>query len=299
MELAEIQRAHAARLAAIDPLLPVPAELTGDVLVVGTAAGALRVRQSAPDSYGALWGALERHSLTVRLADANLDPLLDAWEQRLRVAARHNDREVAAVVTWPSRDVDGTGALAMRGFAPLVVTAIRPADAVDPPVAANDVVIRDATPADLATCVALSAAVVRYDALFGLVTARPGFEDRMRNGLGESLRAQRGCVWLAERARDPVGVLVVEFAEQAGWIAGSTSATPIGYIGVAGVAPGARGRGVGGALVAHGHRMLARAGVAATLLHHALANPRSTPFWYRHGYRPLWTTWQRRPAVRS
>ena len=33
-----------------------------------------------------------------------------------------------------------------------------------------------------------------------------------------------------------------------------------------------------------------------TLLHHSQVNPLSAPFWYRMGYRPLWTSWEARPA---
>ena len=44
------------------------------------------------------------------------------------------------------------------------------------------------------------------------------------------------------------------------------------------------------------HRALDTAGVAVTLLHYAQTNPVSGPFWHRAGYRPLWTSWQARPA---
>ncbi|QYC38764.1 hypothetical protein Nocox_05685 [Nonomuraea coxensis DSM 45129] len=33
------------------------------------------------------------------------------------------------------------------------------------------------------------------------------------------------------------------------------------------------------------------------LLHHALPNPLSTPFWSRRGYRPLYTQWVRHLGV--
>jgi hypothetical protein len=33
-----------------------------------------------------------------------------------------------------------------------------------------------------------------------------------------------------------------------------------------------------------------------TLLHYAQVDPLSAPFWHRTGYRPLWTTWEARPA---
>jgi GNAT superfamily N-acetyltransferase len=62
------------------------------------------------------------------------------------------------------------------------------------------------------------------------------------------------------------------------------------------VLPGRRGAGVGAALVARAHAEMAAAGVALALLHYEQANPLSTPFWARQGYRPLWTSWEARPA---
>jgi hypothetical protein len=32
------------------------------------------------------------------------------------------------------------------------------------------------------------------------------------------------------------------------------------------------------------------------LLHYEQTNPLSAPFWSRQGYRPLWTSWESRPA---
>jgi methyl-accepting chemotaxis protein len=63
-----------------------------------------------------------------------------------------------------------------------------------------------------------------------------------------------------------------------------------------GVATGERGGGIGTRLAALVHREIEAAGVVATLLHHALPNPLSTPFWSMQGYRPLWTAWEARPA---
>jgi GNAT superfamily N-acetyltransferase len=59
-----------------------------------------------------------------------------------------------------------------------------------------------------------------------------------------------------------------------------------------------RGSGVGGALVRRANAALAEAGVMATLLHYSGLNPLSPPFWHRCGFRPLWTTWELRPASR-
>ena len=54
--------------------------------------------------------------------------------------------------------------------------------------------------------------------------------------------------------------------------------------------------GIGAALVRYLHAQLDATGVAVTLLHHSQVNPLSAPFWYRMGYRPLWTSWEARPA---
>ncbi|ROP39823.1 hypothetical protein [Saccharothrix texasensis] len=77
-----------------------------------------------------------------------------------------------------------------------------------------------------------------------------------------------------------------------GWASTSSRCLRVRAVRVAG---GAR-RGVGAALADHAHRLLDGAGVGVTLPHHALPNPLSAPFRHSHGYRPLWTTWQRRPA---
>jgi len=47
--------------------------------------------------------------------------------------------------------------------------------------------------------------------------------------------------------------------------------------------PGERGSGVGAALVRHVHGVLDARGVQTTLLHYALMNPLSGPFWNRDG----------------
>ena len=68
------------------------------------------------------------------------------------------------------------------------------------------------------------------------------------------------------------------------------------YLATMAVRPDERGYGVGTALLAGLHRELDAAGVAVTLLHHAVLNPLSAPFWSRMGYRPLWVSWEIRPA---
>ena len=75
-----------------------------------------------------------------------------------------------------------------------------------------------------------------------------------------------------------------------------TNLAPAAYLMLMFVHPDERGTGVGAALVAQFHREADAAGMAAILLHHAQLNPLSAPFWNRHGYRPLWTSWQALPA---
>ncbi len=89
---------------------------------------------------------------------------------------------------------------------------------------------------------------------------------------------------------------MAEPPDRAGWIAAATGQGPVAYLATMSVLPGERGAGVGTALVAELHGELDAAGVAVTLLHHGQLNPLSVPFWSRMGYRPLWTSWEIRPA---
>ncbi len=75
-----------------------------------------------------------------------------------------------------------------------------------------------------------------------------------------------------------------------------TSRSPAAYLQTMFIQPEDRGTGVGAALVRALHARLDAAGVAVTLLHHSQVNPLSGPFWNRMGYRPLWTSWEARPA---
>lgn len=81
-----------------------------------------------------------------------------------------------------------------------------------------------------------------------------------------------------------------------GWTASAVSTGPVAYLATMSVRPRHRGYGVATALAARVHRELDAAGVAVTLLHHAQLNPLSAAFWNRVGYRPLWTSWEVRPA---
>ncbi|ONI82802.1 hypothetical protein ALI22I_41495 [Saccharothrix sp. ALI-22-I] len=198
------------------------------------------------------------------------------------------------MVTVPSRAVDAAHTLVRHGFAPLSVTAARlPGQGRD---GRSTVKIRPLTAADLDVAVELNLEIVRYDGWFGLINARPSTADRLREHITELLGRAEPCAWLAEDGGEVVGLLYYDLPEHSDWIAGRTSVRPVAYLAVLGVREDSRGGGIGAALVDHAHELLDAAGVGVTLLHHCLPNPLSTPFWYSHGYRPLWTTWQRRPA---
>jgi GNAT superfamily N-acetyltransferase len=103
-------------------------------------------------------------------------------------------------------------------------------------------------------------------------------------------------MWLAERDGDAIGLLAAQRPELAGWIAPLVRESPVAYLMLMFVAPGARAGGIGAELVARLHGDIAAAGVPVTLLHYEQVNPLSAPFWSQQGYRPLWITWEARPA---
>ncbi len=94
-----------------------------------------------------------------------------------------------------------------------------------------------------------------------------------------------------------MGLTVVEPPQAAAWIAGMTRPGATAYLQTMFVRLGARGGGVGVALVRRAHHELDARGIDVTLLHYSQMNPLSAPFWHRMGYRPLWTTWEARPAA--
>nr|WP_281373726.1 GNAT family N-acetyltransferase [Haloechinothrix aidingensis] len=63
------------------------------------------------------------------------------------------------------------------------------------------------------------------------------------------------------------------------------------------VAPEARGHGVGQRLMSVAHAELVTTGVRGSYLYYDTANPLSSVFWPRQGYRPLWTLWATSPDI--
>jgi hypothetical protein len=248
-----------------------------------------------------------------------LDQLICLWRDHLADVPGSADDDTAAIITWPSRDVEPVATLQRHGLRPLAVVAIRQAaraggGAARGPgdVPARGVRIRRAGPGDAQTVALLGAEVIRFGAHFSGTPDRPGTVGALRReaerllappadgGDGAAGHA-RPWTWLAERhglagrPGRPVGVIAAQRPDHASRIAPMTRLAPVAYIVLGFVGP-QRGAGVGAALAARLHDEADQAGVAATLLHYEQLNPYATAFWSRQGHRPLWTVWEARPA---
>jgi GNAT superfamily N-acetyltransferase len=302
----------------IDPLLPLPGPASphcGVPLAVsgrdGTAAvGRCEHWAGAPGSLDLSWGAARRFQLSAAVAGPDvaggLDKLLSLWRDHLLESPGTGDEDTAAVVNWPSRDVDGVAVLLRHGLDPLEVLAARTAPRRpgrlpgSPDARAlradGQPRIRRAGTADIDTVARLGLEIIRFDSRFGTVNERAGTLDALRREAAGLVAGPAPWTWLAERDGEAVGMLAAQRPEAAGWIAPMAGRAPVAYLMLMFVQPGERGAGVGAALADRFHRTADAAGVAVTLLHYEQLNPLSAPFWSRQGYRPLWTTWQATPA---
>ncbi|MFI7450766.1 GNAT family N-acetyltransferase [Nonomuraea sp. NPDC049714] len=293
--------AHAARIRAVDPLaggqdgLPAPGPNEGAIEVVD-GLGLTSVDRLDPGAMNATWSPLIVHRLWGRAGgrdpEAALGALLDQWLAGLG-GERGPDKALA--VQWPSRDTAAVRALTLRGFAPMVATAarVRGAAPSGPPAAASRVRMRAAVPADMAVVARLYEALVAYDAQFGWVTMRSSTRARIVESLAPVLRGEGSWCWVAEVDGAAAGIVMVEPPTLARWIAPAVRSAPVAYLSAMYADPAVRGQGVGAAMAAAAHTHIEAAGVATTVLHHAVPNPLSAPFWARQGYRPVLTQWVR------
>ena len=307
----DINRAVGRRWHAIDQLLPDPGTLPagcGAPLVVsgenGRPAGlGVCVHQHIPpQSLNQTWGAADRFTLVPRLPGQDIgavaDLLLSQWRDHLAGIGATRGPDTSASVVWPSMDITGIQALLRHGLQPLTVIAARtrPNGPPSPPRRAFGVTVRAAGPADEEQVLDLELRLIRYDLHFGGPVWREATARLVRDEIRDSLTRPDPWTWLAERNGRAVGLLVAQAPQEAGWIAGMTSKSPAAYLQTMFVDAQERGTGIGAALVRNLHARLDGMGVAITLLHHSQVNPLSAPFWYRMGYRPLWTSWEARPA---
>jgi len=318
------------RWRAIDPLLPDafppdgsgPDGDCGARLLVGqggnlAALGTCQHTEPDPAGIDLSWNMARRFELTPRVvgpdAGAALGRLISRWRDHLASVPGSGDDDTAAVITWPSRDIEGVAALQRHGLRPLAVVAIRPAAGpgarqagrVPGPDPAGETRIRRAGPADAETIAAFGAAIARFDAHFSDTPDRAGTAAALRQeaarllaagALAEGGPGTRPWTWLAERSGKPVGVIATQRPDHAAWIAPMTRLGPVAYTVLGYVSPQERSAGIGAELAACLHAEVDPAGVAATLLHYEQLNPYAAPFWSRQGYRPLWTIWEARPA---
>ncbi|WP_345413398.1 GNAT family N-acetyltransferase [Actinomycetospora chlora] len=305
--LADLLRAQHARFAEVDPGLPpaVPPP-PGEVIVVpddgaGEAAGVLTHHSWPAGSAPLLWSAAEvteLHPVLGAAGRAGADALVAEWRRRIPGHVRAAS-DSAAVVTWPSRDVVAARAFLDHGLVPLAVLAVRgPGPSAPGPPPDPAITVRRARDDDLEVCVGLAMDEIAYSSSVGGSVLRPDAEAVKRTALRERF-ARDEPVFLAERDTRVVGLLEcgVTDATPGTWLAGLLPAGRWGYVNCASVAPGRRGRGVGHALATTALPTLEPPGARGTYLYYNPPNPLSSVFWPRHGYRPLWTLWEVRPAT--
>ena len=305
----DINKAVARRWQELDPLLPEPSDLPEGcmppLLSIGdkgrpTGLGVCRHQHVPADTLAQTWGAATKFVLTVRLRESDtkpaLDDLLTQWQKHLNTEPDAGKDDTAAIVNWPARDVTGVLALLGHGLQPMTVIAVRPAGRQVPAGRPPGLVIRPGGPADLDVVTELELGVVSYDAHLGGSIPRPDTETLVRAETQAALAERPSWTWLAEQDGQPVALAVVEPPAAATWIAGMTRPGATAYLQTMFVRPGDRSGGVGAALISQVHEELDARGIDLTLLHYAQLNPLSAPFWHRMGYRPLWSTWEARPA---
>jgi GNAT superfamily N-acetyltransferase len=301
-----LREAQAARFARLDPLLlSTAAEPDGQALTAALptgqrVAGVLTRTVHAEGAPTSLWSARDDWEMFPLVGDEpgpGLHALLAAWRRLMDRVGRPDD-DSSCVVTWPSRDVAGSSALLAHGFVPLSVLAIRqsrrPAVGVEP---IPGLAIRRAGMADVDVSVQIALAEMAYSAMVGSTIVRVDAAEIKRAALHYRI-GNGDLVWLVERDGVPIGLAEC-------WVTDSNPGArhrfPVptgrwGYVNTVSVVPGARGAGVGQALMALVHRELYRLGVTGTYLYYNPPNPLSSVFWPRQGYRPLWTIWETRPA---
>lgn len=299
--------AQTSRFERVDPKLPPAAPPPeGHVLTAALSrgdriAGVLTYSSFAPGTATTLWSALELfelHPLLGAAGETGMDALLREWRHLLD--RRQAGADSACLLTWPSRDVEAARPLMAHGFTPLTCLAVRSVRAGDPVGRAPQagVAIRLATAADLDVVLALEMAELAYSALVGAAVVRPDAETVKRAALTRHVE-QGDPIWLAERDGVVVGVAHCRLLDVTpdGLTGVRLRPGRWGYVNCVSVTDAARGSGVGRELMSVAHRELHRRGATGTFLYYNPPNPLASVFWARQGYRPLWTSWELRPAA--
>jgi GNAT superfamily N-acetyltransferase len=286
----------------VDALLPPAAPppeghvLTAALPTGDRVAGVLTQSTFDPGSATTLWSALELwelHPLLGAAGGTGMDGLLREWRRVLD--RRSTGTDSACLLTWPSRDASAARPLIGHGFVPLTSLAVRVGGRAEEP--RTETTVRLAAAADLEVVLALELAELEYSALVGAAIVRPDAEKVKRAALVRHVE-QGDLIWVAEQDGVVAGVAHCRLLDvTAGGLIG-TRLRPgrWGYVNCVSVAEMARGTGIGRDLMAVAHHELHRRGAAGTFLYYNPPNPLASVFWARQGYRPLWTSWELRPA---
>lgn len=297
-EVRRLLAAQASLFGALDPELPsVRTPPAGTTLVatdgrVGRFAGTVITHTFPPGTLGSLWSAHTVHELTPVVGDdpdQGMRALITSFDEWL--AANTTEGESSALVIWPSRAVASTRALLEAGFTPLSVVGVRRAATAEVR-AATGITIRPATTADLDELIPVAMAEHDFAVTVGGAFDRPDARELRRSILAARL-ARRTPIWVALQRGVIVGMAECDWTDvtEGTWSASKLKAGRWAHISSLSVLPGARGRGIGAALVGTAHQHFAEHPV---YLYYHLTNPLSSVFWPRRGYRPLWTSWEKR-----
>lgn len=318
--IAEAFTRIAARQQRLDSQLPVlphtgdeapelVAQRDGEVHAFGT----IRRVSLTPDHPDALWGACRRSELQLCWDGdvAAVGELLDRWiADAASELGAPGDWQSSLEIEVPSRDSELVLPLLQRGFVAVGVVGIRLGHgagrdgaataerAVLARLEAAGVALRQATLADAPLLGEMDSELLHHDALHGAVEARDGAAAVLQHGIEERLALDPEWTWVIEQHGEPVGYLSIETRRER-HDAKCAAGPDIAYIQAMYLRPTVRGGGIGEAVVHFAHARAQSEGFGRMLLGYAALNPRSGPFWCRMGYRPLYTSWQRRPARRA
>lgn len=281
---------------------PHSAEITATLADGRVVGGRVYRLVHGPQDLLSVWNARVVWDFAPAIGDAGaagMDAALSALAGWLRreVPTTELSGDTAVQVTWPSHDVAVFPILLAHGLVPTTVLATRPLG-LSTLHRSTDVRVRKATMSDLDDVAKLAAEEMRFSAQVVGATPRDNADELIR------INAERavyfgGRVYLAELDGVAVGVAVCGVTDPADspTLSRFLPAGTWGYLGQVAVQPNLRGQGVGAALAEGSLRLLEPGLEQGTFLFYDVANPLSSVFWPRRGYRPVQTRWICRPAA--